>query len=168
VLAGAPRALVARGVLAYNASVSAARRQHHQQVQMGRFLQAHYAGAGVAANDIGAITYYAPIRCLDLVGLADREVAMLRRQAPFGQAAIDRLSRERGVKIAVIYEHWFQGKVPAGWQRVGRWHLKHSGPAARNTVAFFAVDPAERATLAARLAAFAPELPADVELLPDP
>lgn len=47
---------------------------YSQQVQIARFLSRFEQGASVAANDVGAINYYANIDCLDLVGLGDRDV----------------------------------------------------------------------------------------------
>ena len=47
---------------------------YQQQYQMARFLKTYYEGSSVAANDVGAINYMADLRCVDLVGLCNRDV----------------------------------------------------------------------------------------------
>jgi hypothetical protein len=148
-------------------AVIATQNIHDQQVQMGRFLAAAYDRRGVAANDIGAINYFADVRCCDLIGLADMETARLHRPGrPPTSDAIARVVAARGASIAVIYETWFSngdvavGGVPREWgDAVGRWVIRDNVICAGDTVAFYAVDPGEREALAAKLSRFAASLP---------
>lgn len=160
-LAAMPGAIADRALVAIRIPPGSSAERYFQQVQMGRFVNAYYAGGVVAANDIGAINFYAPVHCMDLVGLADMDVARLYRQHAFSPEALGRLARARGVQIAIVYEHWFKGRLPAGWVRVGCWRQR-GVQGGRGRVAFYAVDPAERSRLTAHLSAF--KLPSEVVL----
>jgi hypothetical protein len=144
-----------------------AKEKQDQHVQMGRFLNAHYAGETIAANDIGAITYFSQVRLVDLMGLADLDAAKLIRGKQMDRAGIERLCAERGAKIALIQEQYFAGRIPESWVRVGQWQFKGYGKSDRGKVAFYAIDPAERDALEARLKAYTAHLPERVLLLLD-
>jgi hypothetical protein len=139
---------------------------HDQQYQMGRFLARHYPDAEVAANDIGAINFLSDVRCLDLYGLADLTVCRLRMDLAYEKGWIDRLTRGRGTRVALVYDEWFDeastGGLPGSWRCVGRWTIRDCYVNAHATVAIYAVRPGEETELARRLAQFAPELPAAV------
>ena len=78
-----------------------------QQIQMARFLGQFEPGATIAANDVGAINYYANINTIDLVGLSDKEVFWLRRNNAYTTDAMAALATRRGMKIAIVYDSWF-------------------------------------------------------------
>ncbi len=138
-----------------------------QQYQMARFIQRFYAGRAIAANDIGLIDYLADVRCLDLVGLGSLEVAQLRREDRLNAETIRAASQMRGVQVALLYDQWFTrdgaSLLPPEWTRVGQWRIRDNVVEGGSGVAFYAVDPAERAALAEHLRQFAPELPDSVE-----
>jgi hypothetical protein len=67
-----------------------------------------------------------------------------------------------------VYEDWFGNGMPPTWTRVGRWRRDGYEGISRGTVSFFALEPDERAPLAAHLKDFAPSLPPDVRLVLDP
>jgi MFS family permease len=145
-----------------NPIVTATRDIYQQQYQMARFLAAYYQGEVVAANDIGAINYYAEIDNIDLWGLGTIEIARARSQGRYDTAEIARITAERGGKIAVIYDTWFDefGGLPDEWVRVGEWRLTRPPVIlGSDTVVFYAIDPAEAEALAANLEAFALRLP---------
>lgn len=156
-----------RGVRAHVETPGAVGNIYEQQIQMGRFLARFYAGAAVAANDIGAVCYLADVRVLDLWGLASREIAEAKLSGGYTTAFIADTARAQGVQVAVIYERWLEaaGGVPPGWTRAGRWRVARNVVLGDRTVAFYAVEPAEAGPLADHLRAFAPELPAGVEQL---
>lgn len=144
----------------------AARNNYHQQVQMARFLDRYYPGVSLAANDIGCITFFPDIRLLDLAGLGSLDVAQARMQKRFNTEVIGELARKHGCKLAIAYEHWFVdlGGMPRDWQVVAQWRLFGNVICGGEVVTFYAVDPAERDRLAARLKEFEPELPKGVEV----
>jgi hypothetical protein len=137
---------------------------YHQQYQMGLFLREFYQGQGVAANDIGAINYLADIRCVDLFGLGDVEPIRLVMEGKYDRQQIFNFVKRNDVKIAVIYERWYQrfGGLPRRWQKVGTWRISDNLVCAEDEVAFYAVDPGEAANLNKNLRAFSHRLPEDV------
>ena len=134
---------------------------YQQQYQMGLFLHRFYEGQSIAANDIGAISYLADLKLLDLAGLASREVAALQRDKQLDAAHVKPLTDAHGTSIAVVYEAWFEG-VRDDWVKVGEWKIPDNVICANDTVSFWAVNPSQRDSLAANLRAFAPELPGGV------
>jgi hypothetical protein len=148
-----------------NPVVTATRDIYQQQYQMALFLAEYYDGETVAANDIGAINYFARIDNIDLWGLGTVEVARSRSQHLYGTAEIRRITAERGGKIAMLYEPWFDGfgGLPEEWELVGRWTLDRPPVIlGHETVSFYAIDPEAADELARNLAAFASRLPAGV------
>jgi hypothetical protein len=147
---------------------------YDQQVQMARFLTRFENGASVAANDVGAINYYADIDCLDLVGLGDREIFWLKHRKNYTTSALTKLAADRKIRIAVVYDSWFSflpkdqfsgPPLPTSWIRVVRWHTPYGEYLGGDTVSFYAANPVEAANLKSSLALFAPSLPPDVEVL---
>jgi hypothetical protein len=147
---------------------------YSQQIQMARFLQRFEQGASVAANDVGAINYYADIDCLDLVGLGDRDVYLLKQKKEYSTAALAKLTESRQVKIAIVYDSWFSflptdffdgPPLPHTWVRVARWHTPYGIFLGGDTVSFYATDTAEAERLRSSLNQFAPSLPPKVQVL---
>ncbi|HYL85234.1 MAG TPA: hypothetical protein VE263_13440 [Candidatus Angelobacter sp.] len=152
---------------------------YSQQIQMARFLHRFEEGAAVAANDVGAISFYTGIDCLDLVGLADREVFALKQKKAYSTEAIAKLAAERQVKVALVYDTWFSKvpltglgglagpTLPPSWIRVARWRTPYGQYLGGDTVSFYATNPEEAARLRSNLATFAPSLPPSVRVLDD-
>jgi len=142
-----------------------ARNIYEQQVQMGRFLRQYYPYASVAANDIGAITYFTHIRLLDMIGIGSTPIA--ENAIAHGSIQVDvgvvrAQAAARKVQIALVYDNWVGDWVPSEWKRVGTWTIQDNFICAGETVSFYAVRPEEEAALRAHLAAFAPILPPGV------
>ena len=135
---------------------------YEQQYQMGLFVQRYYQNSTVALNDIGAVNYLADIHCLDLWGLANAEVAAAKRRHTYQASDIDRLSKESGTRIAIIYDAWFVGGLPPGWIRVGRWTIPNNVNVGEDTVSFYAVNSLEAQHLGESLNDFSLQLPPEV------
>lgn len=144
----------------------ATRNIYEQQFQMARFLHEYYDGQAVGANDIGAINYYADIDCFDLWGLGTMEVARARISGAYDSDLAYRMTRDYGVKIAIIYKEWFDVDVPGGvpreWIPVGTWRILDNKICGDDVVNFYAVDPDEKDRLVASLREFSEKLPARV------
>lgn len=54
-----------------------------QQYQTARFLHSYYEGSSIAANDVGAINFFADVRCTDLIGPGNRDVFFARRTSTY-------------------------------------------------------------------------------------
>jgi hypothetical protein len=137
---------------------------YDQQYQMGRFMNRFYDGKCVAVNDIGAVCYLADVRIVDLMGLADMEVARAKRSMQFDRSVISRLCNANNVSIAAVYGPEFVGvkAYPDDWRKVGEWQWTDNVICGGNKVSFYAVNPEEEIRLADNLKAFASELPAGV------
>lgn len=134
---------------------------HQQQFQVARFLHKYYEGQCVAANDIGAITYLADVRLLDVYGLDGTQVAKLKLNKTFNARALADLAQQNRARIAVVYEDWMDefGGMPSTWVKVANWRIPDNRVCSRDTVSFYAIDPAEIEVLAARLKEFSTQLP---------
>jgi hypothetical protein len=133
-----------------------------QQYQMGLFIHRYYQNSTVALNDIGAVNFLADIHCLDLWGLANAEVAAAKRNHTYQVGDIERLSKQTGTRVAIIYDAWFIGGLPPEWIRVGRWTIPNNVNVGEDTVSFYAVAPAEAQHLSDSLTDFSLQLPPEV------
>ncbi len=156
--------LFLREVQALTWTPRAARNIAEQQYRMALFLREFYQEQAVAANDVGAINFFAEIDCLDLYGLASLEVARAKLTGQYRRELVERLARRKGVRVAIVYRHWYDtiGGLPESWVEVGSWRILNNIVCGGDTVIFFAVAPGERDRLIACLRAFSPRLPAGV------
>ncbi|TDX01902.1 hypothetical protein [Dinghuibacter silviterrae] len=134
-----------------------------QQYQMGLFLQRQDDHAAVGANDIGAISFLSDIHTLDLWGLGNIDVARSKRGHYWTPAFLDSLSRVRRVRVAVVYDSWFDPALLARWKRVGSWTIPQNVICGDSTVSFYAVDSTFSDSLRAQLHSFGPDLPSEVK-----
>ncbi|MEA2174163.1 MAG: hypothetical protein QOD00_1755 [Blastocatellia bacterium] len=157
--------LAGRGVVVLRQTPRATTNIYQQQYQMALFLRRYYEGSAIAANDIGAINYFADIECLDLWGLATTEVARAKREGKYDTRLIRALGERSRAKIAIVYESWLNeyGGVPVEWSPVGRWRIPENIVCRDDTVSFYALDASETEHLIRSLRDFAPHLPKGVE-----
>jgi hypothetical protein len=133
---------------------------YEQQYQMGRFLGRYYRDTPVAVNDIGAVSFLADTKLLDLVGLSSLDIARLKLENRYSDEQAFRLAKQEGVRIALVYRDWFS--CPA-WTEVGQWRIEGNVACGRDNVSICAVDSSATAGLIGNLTAFAPDLPTDIE-----
>jgi hypothetical protein len=146
----------------------AARNIYEMQYQMALFLNRYYPDGPVAANDIGAVSFYNEFPLLDLYGLASMDVARAKLGGTYDTAEIERLVRESGARVVVVYDYWFEryGGLPKSWVKVGEWHFMDCYVCGGDTVSFYAPDPAQADLLREQLRTFESSLPARVKFLP--
>jgi hypothetical protein len=132
---------------------------------MALFIKRYYQGSTIGLNDIGAVNFLADVHCLDLYGLGNFEVTQLMRRHEYRTRDILRLSREAGVKVALVYDSWYTpiGGLPREWVWVGQWVLPDNVVAGGDTVSIYAVDESETAPLMQKLQDFSPLLPKAVK-----
>lgn len=152
---------------AYSSNVSilpAAKNIYEQQYQMAKFVKKYYQGKVIALNDIGLVNYLANIKCVDLWGLANNEVAKAILEKRYSTKQIFDIARRNRVSIAILYESWFKsfGGLPNEWKLVGKWKIKNNIVCGDDIVSFFAVDSLETDKLQSYLNEFQRELPPDV------
>jgi hypothetical protein len=162
---------VQRSVEAARISPQAAQNIHDQQVQMGRFVARYYPQGGVAANDIGAVSFFGDPHLVDLVGLASMEVADAKRRGGFDLPFLLDLLRKKNVEVLIVYDEvlakWGMDPRPA-LERVGRWTIRENVISAFDTISFYAVDAGGSERLRGQLEEFIRELPPAVTVRIDP
>jgi hypothetical protein len=121
---------------------------HDQQIQMAKFLNAHYNDAMVMANDIGAICYYTNIKLKDLVGLGSTDVLIAKKEMLRDErtlynnyrmkdlvkaGSIDALVirkmfsvdmtnvilQNKRYNVIMVYDNWFKIKSEDDYKRLG-------------------------------------------------
>ncbi|HEX5233707.1 MAG TPA: hypothetical protein VFW25_00105 [Silvibacterium sp.] len=142
---------------------------YDQQIQTARFLSTYFPDSSVAANDIGAISYFTDIQCTDLVGLANQDIFDAKRQKRYETALLASEATYRRVQIAVVYDTWFTGdknaiffvgpRLPSTWTRVGRLVTPDPGNLGGNIVSFYSTQQGMIVPLRSALVAFRPTLP---------
>ncbi len=143
--------------------VPASHHIYRQQYQMAQFLKEQYgAGARVAANDVGAISYYADPHLLDLWGLATIEVARAKRSGTYDRAAVSRLLDTSNTDVVMVYTNWFPNQLPDSLVAAGSWTVTDGYWG--KTVSFFARTPEGARELEKRLRQYQPKLPASVRV----
>lgn len=153
-----------RGGNALSAYPLAVRNIYEQQVQMARFVSRFYNGQTVVANDIGAISYYADITLVDVVGLANLETGSWWREGSWSTVKVDRLAREQSASLAILYPEWFDlYPQPPGWVEVGRWRIADNIVCTSDTVGFYALNRAQADEIAQNLRAFSSEVPPTIQ-----
>jgi hypothetical protein len=160
--------LFTRGAFALMHTPVACHEVYRQQVQMGRFFRDYYPGEAIAVNDIGAVSWIAPVEVVDLIGLASNEIAQARRAGRVDAAYIGDIAARRQVAAVAIYESHFRAvnELPPHWIKVGEWTMPTAVAVSGNTVAFFATSRAHESRLRQALARFDARLPADVRRVP--
>jgi hypothetical protein len=149
-----------RGAMSLLTTTRATTNIYEQQYQMGLFLHEFYQGESVAANDIGAISYLAEIKILDLWGICSSEVAKSKMNGRYTTREIYDLAKQKGIKIAIVYDHWFEkyGGIPSEWINVGRWQILNNVVCGEDNVSFYALDPLQKDFLIQNLKAFSSHL----------
>ena len=125
-----------------------ARGIYEMHYQMRRFVVDFYRRP-VAAIDIGLLGYKNPYYVLDLWGLGSEAVREARSRGEFDTAWLDRLIAARHVGVAMVYDNFFAGQIPADWLRIGVLYAAHR-PAGYDKLAFYATS---RSAVPAALAA---------------
>ncbi len=156
--------LVTRAAKGMLVTVPATGEVYRQQYQMALFFGEYYRGETVALNDIGAVSWLAPVKVIDLIGLASSEVADARRRDADGTVFFGDLLRRHGAAAACVYDFYFSGRraLPPLWQKVGEWTIPHDAAVSGATVAFYAPSEPEASRLRTALDRFSDRLPTGV------
>jgi hypothetical protein len=146
-----------RGLYALGTTAEAAGNIYNQQVHSARFLAVHFPTGSVLVNDIGAVAYYRRAPLVDLMGLANKDIAKARGwriDQPLSAADIEKAAE--GSDVAVIYDEWFQGAIPSTWHRVARWTISNNRVCAFASVSVYATRVESLGGVQDAAAAFAP------------
>ncbi|MFM7204638.1 MAG: hypothetical protein ACKO6N_28025 [Myxococcota bacterium] len=142
----------------------AASNVYEQHYQMHRFATQFY-GKPVALNDLGYVAYQNPACVLDLHGLASLEALKMRKTRTDGDW-IPPLTERYGVKLAMVYDAWFVGRIPGSWIKLGELKLGRARVTiSEDAVAFYALSPEEVPVAQAALEKFSTSLPPGVHFV---
>lgn len=144
---------------------------YEQQYQAAQFFSRYYYDQPIVANDVGLVSYYANAHCLDLWGLGNNEVTRRVMNGTFDTAVIERMARERGVKVGFLYADSFTGaeQLPKDWIRVAQWTIpsRRGNTTAGETIYFYATNENSAMSLLDNLRQYRESLPAEVAFIPD-
>jgi hypothetical protein len=154
--------VVLRSTAAFSKAQRACINIYEQQYQMGHFLRNYYPDTGIAANDIGAVSYFTKGNVVDLWGLGTIEVSKSRRGHYWNAGFLDSLSRQKNVKIAVIYDSWFNNSFESRWKKIATWQIPDNVVCGDDIVSFYAVDTTIAPQLKQDLQNYQKQLPTEV------
>jgi len=137
---------------------------YSQQYQMGLFLGKYYKGEHIIVNDIGAINFLADIKCLDILGLCNKDIGCLILKERYTKENIVKWAYENNARIAIIYDDLLRpiGGVPQKWIKVGEWTISNNVICAFNTVSFYAINIKDVTDLIHNIRKFSTQLPKGV------
>ena len=134
---------------------------YSQQYQMALFLDKYYKGGHVIVNDIGAVNFLADIKCLDILGLCNKEIGDLTLGKRYTKGNIVKWAYKNNASIAIIYDDLLRpiGGVPHKWIKVGEWTILNNVICAFNTVSFYAINIKDVPALIRNIRNFSSRLP---------
>ena len=118
-------------------SIFGSKNIYEQQVQMGRFVEEFYQGQSIAANDIGAISYFGDIKLLDIFGLGSMEMIELKRHGNHNTKNVNAIMDRRKVEFMMIYDPWFDYLSFPNYVKIGEWTVGHNVILGGTTVSFY-------------------------------
>jgi hypothetical protein len=106
---------------------------------MAQFLKKYKNHANIAANYIGAITYFTEIKLLDLAGLGNYEVLKLIKIGNFNNETAQKLLLDYNVELIIVYEDWFKSISFENdyYKKMGEWKIKKNVVCGGDTVSFY-------------------------------
>ncbi len=153
-----------RGLNSLRNSIRAIYNIYEQQYQMGSFVQQFYPGQTVAANDIGAISFYGNLNTVDMWGLGNNEVANARKHGYWSNEFLQKLVSDKNTRFAVMYDSWFDKDLPNKWVKVATWEMPYNYICGDIKVTFYGITAPEADTLKNKLSGFEPQLPKDIKV----
>lgn len=154
-----------RARIAFRQTVPAMQNVYHQHFQMMRFLKTFYDRETVVINDVGAVTFFTDVRCLDTGGLINSEIVRLMHSCQWTPDRLRALVAERKARIAIVYPELLPGPMP-DWIPLATWRIADNAICAYDTVYVCALNPAEvpRLQTALRLFAIGRRVPVEERL----
>jgi hypothetical protein len=154
-----------RGISNFQKTIRATNNIYEQQYQVASFLNLYFNYQSIAANDIGAINYFATTQCLDLWGISNRDVLLSKLEKTYNTEKINDISNHYKVKIAVVYEKWFKnyGGLPGSWKKKCSWVISNNVICGDSIVTFYALETSFADSLTKSLKEYSTRLPKGVK-----
>jgi hypothetical protein len=142
------------------------RRMYDQQYLMASFVHRYYYKSSVGINEPGAISWFSEGRKLDFTGVASSDVIRSKRMHYWSPVYADSLSRQDGIRAAIVADPWFSMYRLPKWDRVASWNIPDNGPAPGSSkiINFYVVDEWDTTNLRRNLHEYQQLLPAGVEV----
>jgi hypothetical protein len=153
-----------RSAYGYATAKKACLNIYDQQLQMARFLKEYYHQDTIAANDIGAIAFYNNINVVDLFGLGNIDVARSKKGNYWTSPFLDSLVRARKVKLAIVYDEWYEKSLLNKWTKVATWKIPNNVICGADNVTFYSITKENSDSLNNHLHQFQPSLPPGVSV----
>jgi hypothetical protein len=131
---------ILRSMAAFAKAKQACVNIYEQQYQMARFIKSYYPDKVVAANDIGAISFFTDAKIVDLWGLGNIDIARSRKNKSWTPVFLDSLVQSQKVSIAVIYDQWFDPAMYKSWSKSGTWTITNNVITGGETVSFYCIQ----------------------------
>ncbi|MEO8712251.1 MAG: hypothetical protein ABI405_09025 [Parafilimonas sp.] len=154
--------LILRSTAAYAKTAQACINIYEQQYQMANFVKKYYNTDTIAANDIGAVSYFNKANIIDLWGLANMQVAKAKKNNTDTPEFLNELANNKHTDFAIVYDSWFDSALLNNWQKVATWQIKNNVICGDATVSFYAVKPNTASSLKTNLLEYQKLLPADI------
>jgi hypothetical protein len=148
--------------------VMAMRDRHLGHYQAAAFLREHYRDATVVVNDVGAVSYFADSRLLDMYGLGNMQPLKYRTgQSGYDSNDVEAWAKVEGAEIAVLQVEWLEisGRIPESWKLAAEWRLPRNIVFNDTRIGFYAVRQEAVSALRDKLRIFRHSLPAEVEMV---
>jgi len=130
-----------------------------QQYQMAQFLKKYYQGATVAANDIGALSFFTNAKIIDLWGLGNIDVARSKKGSYWNPVFLDSLVNAHHVKLAIVYDEWFDPSLLRSWKKLATWQISNNVICGSDFVSFYSINEADAIAIKNNLQEFQKYLP---------
>jgi hypothetical protein len=140
---------------------------YEQQYQMARFI-VQEKPAVVAANDIGAVSYFTNSTILDLWGLGNIEVAKAKKGHYWNAAFVNEIALKKNTDIVMVYDSWLKESLPPQWKKLGTWQINNNVVCGDAVVSFYAVSEAAAAEWGVKWKGFQSSLPSTVQVTVTP
>lgn len=163
-LAFAYNGLASRLTYTMNATPRATNDIYRYHYQLALFVHRYYPDATIAANDIGALSYYNRGDVVDLYGLGDATITRAIRQHRYDAAFVDRYTAQRQVDFVVVNPAWLDYRTPDEWIPVANWVFTQKTVIPHHTLTFYAFDYDSAYILSQYLRIFARAMPDGIQV----
>ena len=96
--------------------------------------------------------------------MANKEIARSRKNGYWNPEFVDSISRQRKVKLALVYDSWVGHVLPKHWIKVASWRIYNNVVTGDDFVYFYAVDSTEALKLKSNIESFRSSLPSTVDV----
>lgn len=113
--------LLYRAITPFIMTIASTHNIYAQHIQTANMIKTCFPDMIVAANDIGAITYFNEMHLIDMAGLGSYEVAKLLSSGAFTNEKANAILRREKVEVIIVYERWFKDVVFEDFKKIAEY-----------------------------------------------